>query len=395
MITVLSLLEISIWMVLMFGLYSLIRNLLAFNFRRFVLLFIPILAVATHFLKQYLMFTDHLVTIPVIELAPVEVANVHQESLASNMGWIEWYGLGLGLMISFFLYKIIKVLILFKGARKLPDHNIYLISSEKKSSFSFFNRVHLTAGMNDFEKDVVLEHEIHHVRKLHSLDILIMEIYHSLFWFNPLFFWVKKELVQVHEFEVDQVMYARHKTSYLEVLLAHTLGSNSAQVLLTSQFFNKLSLTKRFQTMKTNRKNKNTFFLLIPALAGLMALVSWTDHEKVTDAPIETGINDSVYATVDKQPEFVGGNEALVDYMSQNVHYPKEAEKQGIEGKVFIQFVVDADGSVRNAEVLKGAHDLLDAEALRVVKSMPKWVPGEQNGQKVKVKMTLPIVFKL
>jgi protein TonB len=82
-------------------------------------------------------------------------------------------------------------------------------------------------------------------------------------------------------------------------------------------------------------------------------------------------------------------------YLSKNVKYPEDCKKEGIHGRVIVQFVVDQDGSIKNAMVVRGIHPSLDKEALRVVEAMPKWKPGKQDGQTVKVKYTIPVSFKL
>lgn len=104
---------------------------------------------------------------------------------------------------------------------------------------------------------------------------------------------------------------------------------------------------------------------------------------------------DIVFTVVENQPEFNGGHEKLVDYLSDNLVYPEDARRQGIEGTVYVRFTIQKDGSVADAELLKGIDRKCDAEALRVVKSSPPWEPGTQNGKIVKVQMVLPIKFKL
>lgn len=103
---------------------------------------------------------------------------------------------------------------------------------------------------------------------------------------------------------------------------------------------------------------------------------------------------DDVYDLVETMPEFKEGLQALVKYLSENIVYPEEAAKEKIEGRVFIAFIVGTDGSVEDARVTRSVHPLLDAEALRVVSGMPKWTPGMQGGEKVRVKYTLPVVFR-
>ena len=94
-------------------------------------------------------------------------------------------------------------------------------------------------------------------------------------------------------------------------------------------------------------------------------------------------------------PEFPGGVKALRQYLAATVKYPKIAQEKGIQGKVYVTFVVNKDGSVLNTKIARGVDPLLDAEALRVVSSLPKWNPGKQKGQAVAVQYTVPINFAL
>ena len=92
-------------------------------------------------------------------------------------------------------------------------------------------------------------------------------------------------------------------------------------------------------------------------------------------------------------PEFPGGPQALMDYLKANVIFPKIAEDEGIQGKVVVSYVIDVDGSVTDVQVVQSVHPALDKEAMRVVKNMPKWIPGKQDGKAVQVKYSLPINF--
>lgn len=104
--------------------------------------------------------------------------------------------------------------------------------------------------------------------------------------------------------------------------------------------------------------------------------------------------NQKVFDVVEQMPEFPGGMEALVKYMAENMKYPEDAKKQLVEGRVLVQFIVETDGSVSNTEVLKRMFPSLDAEAVRVISGMPKWIPGKQNGKVVRVKYTIPVSFR-
>ena len=102
-----------------------------------------------------------------------------------------------------------------------------------------------------------------------------------------------------------------------------------------------------------------------------------------------------VFDVVEEMPSFPGGNGALMSYLNSNVKYPVVAQENGVQGRVIISFVVERDGSISDVKVARSVDPSLDREAQRVVKSMPKWTPGKQNGQTVRVKYTVPVVFRL
>ena len=104
---------------------------------------------------------------------------------------------------------------------------------------------------------------------------------------------------------------------------------------------------------------------------------------------------NKAFDVVEEMPQFPGGAQALMEYLAQNIKYPAEAEKAGIQGRVILTFVVDQDGRAIEPKVVRSVDPLLDAEALRLISTMPKWVPGKQNGEVVRVKYTLPIQFAL
>ena len=111
--------------------------------------------------------------------------------------------------------------------------------------------------------------------------------------------------------------------------------------------------------------------------------------------PVEKVDSDGVYLMPDQLPEFPGGIQAMMKFLSTNIKYPVEAQKKGISGRVIVQFVIMEDGTLDQAKVIRGVDPLLDEEALRVVKSMPKWKPGMDRGEAVKVRFTAPIMFNL
>lgn len=121
--------------------------------------------------------------------------------------------------------------------------------------------------------------------------------------------------------------------------------------------------------------------------------------EVVIQAPVEIEEEEEeenvVFVIVEKQPEFPGGTQAMMKYLSENIKYPMIAQENGIQGRVICQFVVNKDGSIVDIQVVRSVDPSLDKEAIRVIKSMPKWKPGMQRGKAVRVKFTLPVVFRL
>lgn len=105
--------------------------------------------------------------------------------------------------------------------------------------------------------------------------------------------------------------------------------------------------------------------------------------------------NSYVYDVVEEMPQFPGGPSALFDYLAESIKYPEVAEENGIQGRVILTFVIEEDGSISNISIVKSVDPALDAEAIRVVASMPRWIPGKQQGSSVRVKYTVPVTFRL
>lgn len=114
--------------------------------------------------------------------------------------------------------------------------------------------------------------------------------------------------------------------------------------------------------------------------------------EVITQASVE---EEKPYVAVEQMPQFPGGDAELLSYIAKNLHYPTIAQENGVQGKVYIRFVVSATGVVKDVQVLKSLDPYCDKEAIKVIKSLPNWIPGKQNGKNVPVYYTVPITFKL
>ena len=112
--------------------------------------------------------------------------------------------------------------------------------------------------------------------------------------------------------------------------------------------------------------------------------------------PPKHGVEETkIFTVVEQMPMFPGGDGALMGYLRDNIHYPTVAAENGVQGRVVVGFVVERDGSITDVNILRGVDPSLDREAMRVVKSMPKWTPGKQNGSAVRVKYQVPVSFRL
>lgn len=109
----------------------------------------------------------------------------------------------------------------------------------------------------------------------------------------------------------------------------------------------------------------------------------------------QTKKNDMLFSVVEVMPQYPGGQIAMMKYIMENMKYPEQAMKKGIQGRVVVSFIVEKDGRVSNVRLLRSVESSLDKEAVRVVKSMPKWSPGKQNGKPVRVRFNVPVMFKL
>ena len=111
--------------------------------------------------------------------------------------------------------------------------------------------------------------------------------------------------------------------------------------------------------------------------------------------PKQEEVTEEIFVVVENQPQFPGGNAAMMKFLSDNIKYPVIAQENGIQGRVICNFVVERDGSITDVQVVRGVDPSLDKEAIRVIQQMPRWTPGKQRGQAVRVRFTLPVVFRL
>lgn len=277
------------------------------------------------------------------------------------------------------------------------------------SPFSFFNWIFLPEKKGDDSgKDEIIYHEMIHVKHLHSFDIILTELLIAFQWFNPFAWLYRISLKEIHEYIADsKVIQKGYNTkNYMQLILNEIFG---IQYFTMGSYFNNSIIKNRMIMMTKNKSSilSNLKLLTIPPVVialllafsctkkeGKKALKSNNSTEQIKT--IEADDNGEIFFIVEEMPDFQGKKVAgFRQYIADHLEYPEIAEKNGISGKVFIRFIIEKDGSLTHAEVVKGVNPALDAEALRVIKSSPKWKPGKQRGQKVRVAFTFPISFVL
>jgi TonB family protein len=143
------------------------------------------------------------------------------------------------------------------------------------------------------------------------------------------------------------------------------------------------------------RKYALTLPIFAMFLTSVQARSTVNNPELLKDTTVNTAQTDKPLVGVEKMPQFPGGDKALMDFFSRNLRYPASAVEKKIQGRVTLRFVVNKTGNIENIEVIRGLNEACDAEAVRVIKLMPKWIPGVQKGKNVSVYFTIPILFKL
>lgn len=391
-----TLVEVNATMVLLWLVFRMVRNRLSFGQQRWSLLAIPLLSVVTLFVKKGLSGEGLNIVFPLVELDSVVVKRGRVATAMTDQSWSleAVYWIIAALFASWMLVRIGRIIFLFMTGERHTANGYSWVEMPDKDSFSFFRWIQIRSGLCAEDREIVLQHEWIHARKGHTFDVLYLELVQCFCWFNPFIPFLKKDLVHVHEFEVDQLMYNKYNVHYMQFLLSYSLGTSSSSYLLTNQFLTKLTLIKRINIMKHTTKKRWVLVLALPLFAGALTLVSWTAQQQKTPRKVaRTAV--AVTDETEKPAEFKGGMDALMTYMINNVKYPEAAAKNKISGKVMTSFVITETGKVTDVKVLRSVNADLDAEAKRVVEAMPDWIPAEKGGKKVKSEMVLPVAFQL
>ena len=305
----------------------------------------------------------------------------------------------------------------------------------------------------------ILEHELTHVRQYHSVDVIVAQIQKMFCWFNPAAWLLEREIRYNLEYIADnQVLNSGFEPKKYQYHLL-SLSYEPAESKLGNQFNVSpiKKRIKMMNSKKTKKSGLLKYALIIPIalvmllMSTMQDMIAATKNSVLEQTPQEVKIpissskivqgkrtsvdseikgiafaeikehkekesteldeivvvgyssnekqdsekDKKVFDVVEVPPVFAGGEKAMFEYLSKNIRYPVEAQKQKIQGRVVVQFVVNDEGKVSSAKIVNSIDTYLDAEALRIINAMPDWTPGKQGGKNVCVRYVLPIQFKL
>jgi TonB family protein len=372
--------------------WGLLKKETFFQYNRFVLLAITVLS-----------FILPWISIPEItsQLAPSETISIQLEeinvmisgkALSENISWKTILAIiYLSGAVTCLLYKMIDLVRLVRfiprGCLWVHTENGNHIHCHAHDVVPFSWMNHIVISEKDYEENGhnILLHEQAHIACGHSWDVLWLSFVEVLQWFNPFVWMLSKEIQDIHEYEADLTVLRKgiNARDYQLLIIQKVVGSGSYTF---ANNFNHSSLKKRITMMikeKSNPWARLKYLYILPILA--ICMIACTQSAKSTMS----------YEEVEVKPEYPGGMGELSKFLSSNLRYPLISFENGVQGEVLVQFVVDKEGNVEEVTVFKGVDPYLDAEALRVIKMMPKWKPGKHEGKEVNVKCTIPVGFRL
>ena len=303
------------------------------------------------------------------------------------------------------------------GKLRIIGESHIIVCDENIQPCSFFRWIFLPHSILQNKNTLtrILRHENTHIRQLHTIDVLLGESMAALCWINPLSWLLLKEIRLNLEYMADEAAIPdeQEKKTYQYLLLDISQSNNELPSAIP---FNYSFLKTRIRMINRKRSQTTSVFKYLLILPLFLAIVTanqcCTDQqplqseiEKVFPKPSEVQTKDSSTTASETSetplevaeimPEFPGGTEALLSFIKDNLEYPQKAIDEQTEGRVIIRFVVNSNGEISDPTILKGINKNLDQAAIDVINKLPRWKPGQQDGQPVSVQFTLPIVFKL
>ena len=359
----------------------------------------------------------------------------HLDVLAETPNRFPWNTLIFSVYLSgtlFFLlrhaWSIGRMLCLLRTCRKeeREDGITLYIHQAKVAPFSWMKLMAISEEDLEKHSEAILAHERAHIRNHHSWDLLLAQACVFLQWFNPAAWLLKKELQTIHEYEADEyvIRNGMDASTYLLSMIEKTVGT---RLFTIANNFNQSLLAKRVTMLNKGKSRplarlKYLYVLPISALAIVAFARSevsnpfmpsnnqlqYLNEMVVTgyvpqktgqadmDEKIKTGtVKRETTTPMNRIPSYLRGKSEALKFLARYTKYPISALKAKVEGRVLVKFVVEKDGSISDIDIYKGVSPDLDAEAIRVLNMMPKWIPDKQKGEKEAETFIMPISFRL
>ena len=405
------LIKANVVLVVLFGFYQLISaGDTFFKWRRLSLLTVYVLSLLLPTIDLSVLVNE---TAPLGNILPRMAYNLPEVMVKPTRDAFDWHqlavwlyaGVALALLLRVFWQVVVVCRLAQRSERATLHGTAVCLLTGDYSPFSFFRWIFVNpVNKTPSQVKQILTHEQTHVAQWHSVDALLSQLFVAAFWFNPVAWLMRLQVRNNLEYLADRSVISggTDKKAYQYHLLAVAYRTNVATI---TNNFNVLPLKKRIKMMNKQTSNplaRFKYLLFVPLAIALLAMNSTTIRAnvqkkvvKTTKATKKTSANDKVYEVCEQMPTFPGGDAALMKYLSENVKYPALAIKAQEQGRVVVSFTVEKDGAISDVKVARSVTPSLDAEAVRVVKAMPKWTPGKQGGQLVRVRYNVPVSFKL
>ncbi|HLS12350.1 MAG TPA: M56 family metallopeptidase [Flavobacteriaceae bacterium] len=429
------LIQIVFYQMLFLALYEvLLKRDTHYNLQRFYLLLLPVVALFLPFIVVPSLSETVLessgISLPAVILGESgitsETVTTTTEAISStsySVLLILWVvGSFISGIWSIWKYRKLHNLRASASIIKKEDYNLVILPNTDVA-FSFRNTIYLGEELNEEAKKVILKHEKVHVKQKHSIDLVWYQLLRIVFWWNPFVYLFQNRLQAVHEYIADaEVVQSITKKEYYQSLLSQVFKTNN--ISFTNTFYKQSLIKNRIimlQKIKSPRRFKLKYLLVLPLLAFMLVVASCSSDEQVPNSVVVTKDMpqpppppplpplppppSTPFNEVDKVPVFptCEGNSDLIACMNAKIqehvvgNYNSDLGKElGLEGiqRLEIKFSIDEIGEV-DVTYVSGPHKKLLEEARRVVESLPQFIPGEHNGEKVRVAYTLPIVFEV
>lgn len=351
------------------------------------------------------------VTMATVVVSEAVTGGVATEIIESVDPIVYIYSIGVAVMVIWFLIGLFRTLKLVLTT--CTENGVRYIHNTTMSAFSFFGAIFINEKYRDSKDQMaqLLAHEGAHARLMHSVDLIYCSVVRAVLWFNPFVWLIVKDLRSVHEWQADHRVIASGapRAQYIDTLLAAEAG---LQPLIASSL--NYSLTKKRIKMiakpSIGLRSALRLLYVVPAMGLMLIALSLTSRAAtlVVQAPentpavattpaadtVKTKTEPVIMAEV--MPKFKKGDiQTFREWCATKLVYPQQALDEGLQGRVTVSFVITTKGKVEDVKVARSAGKILDDEAVRIIKSSPKWTPAQNNGHPIAFIYNMPLDFIL